>query len=164
MPLTSRFDELIHELDLPGAAWHLGRTNSWTEHQATEEEIEKGRQQILDLVSNKNDSVWRILDQISKELEIIEPWSVLLRRRQEATLASWGKPVTDNEWAAEYADTINKIKQRMLLEKIKRQAELILNGWFEVIQGGGWVEKDAQVRWTQSPLVISQAEKPRQAA
>ncbi len=164
MPLTPRFDELISELDLPAAAWHLGRTNSWTEKHATPKEIQRGRKKILDLVNNKNGSVQKILQKTDQKLEKMEPWEVLLRRRQEATLASWGKPVTDTEWTTEYTDTINKIKQRTLLEKIKKQAELILSGWFEVIQGGVKMEEGKRVSSAKHTLIINQTGKNQKAA
>jgi hypothetical protein len=41
--------------------------------------------------------VQKILQKTDQKLEKMEPWEVLLQRRQEATLASWGKPVTDTE-------------------------------------------------------------------
>lgn len=164
MPLTPRFNELIEQLDLPQAAWHLSRTNSWTENHATPQEIERGRKKILNLVSNKNGSVQKILQKTDQKLEKMEPWEVLLQRRQEATLASWGKPVNDKDWTKEYTDTINKIKQRTLLEKIKKQAELILNGWFEVIQGGVKTEEGKQVSSTKHTLIINQTERHQKAA
>jgi hypothetical protein len=36
-----------------------------------------------------------ILSQVEAELEKIEPIEVLLEKRQQATLESWGKPVSD---------------------------------------------------------------------
>lgn len=119
MPLTPRFHELIEELDLPEAAWHLSRTNTWTEIHATEEEIEKGKETILALLQDKGDCVTRILAQIESDLEKLDPLNILLKKRP------LGAPFDGD------------IAKRLGLEKRKKQAQLILEGRFQVIQGEG---------------------------
>jgi hypothetical protein len=91
MPLTPRFHELIEELDLPQAAWHLSRTNTWTEIHATPEDINEGHELIMRLINNQNNCVATILDWIEKELQDITPMEILLVRRQEATSRTVGR-------------------------------------------------------------------------
>ncbi len=137
MPLTPRFHELIDELDLPEAAWHLKRTNTWTEKHADKKDIRNGYKQIMNLVSNKNNCVNTLLEKVEKELESITPMDILLKQRQEATLEQWWQPVTNESAQTHYNNTIQTIKRRLILERTKRHAETILNGWLTVIQWGG---------------------------
>ena len=132
MPLTPRFHQLIDELNLPEAAWHLSRTNSWTESHATQEEINNWRTQILNLLHNENDCVNTVLAWVERELETIDPMDILLQKRQEETLKQWGQPIEQSN--EEYGKTIRAIMRRVLLEKTRRQANLILDGGFQVIQ------------------------------
>ncbi|MBP7806804.1 hypothetical protein KA057_03915 [Candidatus Gracilibacteria bacterium] len=136
MPLTPRFHELIEELDLPQAAWHLSRTNTGTEIHATPEDINEGHELIMRLINNQNNCVATILDGIEKELQDITPMEILLVRRQEATLQQWGASVMDEGPRNHYNRIIQTITRRLLLEKTKKNAKHILNGGFKIIQGG----------------------------
>lgn len=137
MPLTPRFHELIDELDLPEAAWHLRRTNTWTEKPAGKKDIKNGYRQIMNLVSNNNNCVKAILEKVEKELENITPMDILLKQRQEATLEQWWQPIPSETSHSHYNKIIQTITRRLLLERTKRHAEIILNGWLTVIQWGG---------------------------
>ncbi len=143
MPLTPRFHELIEELDLPQAAWHLSRTNTWTEIHATPEDINEGHELIMRLINNQNNCVATILDWIEKELQDITPMEILLVRRQEATLQQWGASVMDEGPRNHYNRIIQTITRRLLLEKTKKNAKHILNWGFKIIQ---WWESTSEPR------------------
>lgn len=143
MPLTPRFHELIEQLDLPQAAWHLSRTNTWTEIHATQEDINEWHELIMRLINNENNCVTTILDWIEKELQDITPMDILLTQRQEATLQQWGTSVIEEGPRNHYNRIIQTITRRLLLEKTKRQAERILNWGFNIIQ---WWASDAEPR------------------
>lgn len=134
MSLTPRFHELIEELDLPQAAWHLSRTNTWTEIHATQEDINEWHELIMRLINNQNNCVATILDWIEKELQDITPMEILLVRRQEATLQQWGASVIEEGPRNHYNRIIQTITKRLLLEKTKKNAEHILNWGFKIIQ------------------------------
>jgi hypothetical protein len=88
----------------------------------------------------------------------------LLEKRQQATLESWGKPVSDIKWRTEYSNIISQIQRRGLLEKTKKQAELILNWWFRVIQGNTQDQDSVWKRIQSSYLTIGKVEQLDQAA
>lgn len=111
MPLTPRFEELVRELNLPDAAWHLSRTNAGTENHAEESEILEGRERVLRLLYNVDDCVTKILAETESELARIKPMETLLLQKLQ--------------WTPYDGD----IARRLSLEKVRKQAQLILDWW-----------------------------------
>lgn len=52
MPLSARFDELVENLELKDALWHLERANAGTDYHATEAEIAQGYRLLLDIIED----------------------------------------------------------------------------------------------------------------
>ncbi len=111
MPLTPRFEELVEELNLPDAAWHLSRTNAGTANNASESELLEGKARVLKLLNNTDQYVSNILAEIESELDQIEPMEMLLLQKPQ--------------WTPYDGD----IARRLNLEKVRRNAKVILDWW-----------------------------------
>lgn len=83
MPLTPRFEELVEELNLPDAAWHLSRTNAGSPNNASESELLEGKERVLRLLHNTDNCVTEILAKTESELAQIKPMETLLLQKPQ---------------------------------------------------------------------------------
>lgn len=126
MPLTPRFDELIAELDLENAEWHLKRTNAWTEI-ATQGEIDEGEAIIQQLLTNESGRVEQILGNAQESLEELRSIrELLVARGDSARNTWWATPEEDPEEHDRYKNIISDIRTRQSLETLIRRAKNIL--------------------------------------
>jgi hypothetical protein len=153
MPLSPRFEELMDELELKDALWHLQRANAWV-NQATEEELMEWYSRILQLAQNTGECITRILEKTTQELSRMLSRESLLKNRNIYVHDSCER--RDN-W--NYNKTICDLAEHVRLSRLVKQAQILQQGeWVQIRDITASIQLlPDKITWWDQTIVLNKA-------